>query len=271
MKPSEERSASGSSRCQTSRSSEIVSCANESSSSWCSAPRRSATKRASASSLPSPASLKPTANVCTGRSICFAISATIRLESSPPLSIAPSGTSLIRRSRTDSSSSAEQPRAPLLDVAAALERRLADSSSTAAARRAPFSIDEDAARLELLHRRERRRGRREEPEREVGVDRLVVEVGRDEPAREQALELGGEDEQVAADRVVERLDPEPVARDRRRAAAPGPRPRSRTSRAAAPGTSARAPRRGAAGSRCRSGSRSGGRGGARSSRIEAWL
>ena len=34
MKPRDERSASGSSRCQTRRSSEIVSSANESSSSW---------------------------------------------------------------------------------------------------------------------------------------------------------------------------------------------------------------------------------------------
>jgi len=49
-------------------------------------------------------SSNPTAKVCTGRSIICAISATIRLESSPPLSIAPSGTSLISRIRTDSSS-----------------------------------------------------------------------------------------------------------------------------------------------------------------------
>ena len=74
------------------------------SSSWCSAPQNSATRRASGSSESSPAN--PTANVCTGRSIMPAISATIRLESRPPLSIAPSGTSLIRRIRTDSSSRA---------------------------------------------------------------------------------------------------------------------------------------------------------------------
>ena len=60
--------------------------------------------RASASSLPSPASAKPTENVLTGSVMWRAISATIRLESRPPLSIAPSGTSLISRSRTDSSS-----------------------------------------------------------------------------------------------------------------------------------------------------------------------
>ena len=77
--------------------------ANESSSSWWSVPKCSATKRASASSFVSPASANPTEKVLTGSVICRAISATIRLESRPPLSIAPSGTSLISRRRTDSS------------------------------------------------------------------------------------------------------------------------------------------------------------------------
>ena len=50
-------------------------------------------------------SAKPIENVCTGREDCSAISAVIRLESRPPLSITPSGTSLIMRARTDSRSS----------------------------------------------------------------------------------------------------------------------------------------------------------------------
>ena len=58
---------------------------------------------------------------------------------------------------------------------------------------------------------------REEPEREVGIDRLVVERRRHEAAREHALQLRAEDDQVADLRIVERLDPEPVARKRRRA------------------------------------------------------
>src|SRR5581483_6615740 len=48
---------------------------------------------------------------------------------------------------------------------------------------------------------------------EQRVDRRVVEVGLDEPAREQALELRCEDEQIAAGRIVERLDAEAIARD----------------------------------------------------------
>ena len=52
-----------------------------------------------------PSSRKPTQKVLTGSLMLRAISATIRLESRPPESIAPSGTSLISRSRTDSSSS----------------------------------------------------------------------------------------------------------------------------------------------------------------------
>ena len=51
-----------------------------------------------------------------------AISATIRLESSPPLSIAPSGTSLIRRERTDVLELLEQHLGPLAGVGAAPRR-----------------------------------------------------------------------------------------------------------------------------------------------------
>ena len=52
---------------------------------------------------------KPTENVLTGPLEWRAMSATIRLESRPPLSIAPSGTSAISRSRTDSSSCSSSP------------------------------------------------------------------------------------------------------------------------------------------------------------------
>ena len=92
-------------------------------------------------------------------------------------SIAPSGTSLISRSRTDSSRLGEQALAPLLDAAAALERRLRVAPVPSLLDLAVLD-DEDAAGLELLHGGERRRGRREEPEREERVDRLVVELGR---------------------------------------------------------------------------------------------
>ena len=81
----------------------------ESSSSWWSAPKASATSRASASSFLSASSTNPTENVFTGSLMLRAINATMRLESRPPLSIAPSGTSLISRRRTDSSSPSSRP------------------------------------------------------------------------------------------------------------------------------------------------------------------
>ena len=65
-----------------------------------------AIRRASASSLSCADSMKPTENVLTGRAMFRAIRATMTLESRPPLSIAPRGTSLISLTRTESSSSA---------------------------------------------------------------------------------------------------------------------------------------------------------------------
>src|SRR5262249_55468593 len=62
----------------------------------------------------------------------------------------------------------------------------------------------------------------DEAEHHVGVDRVVVEFGRDEAARKQALQLGGEDDQVAGLRVVHRLHAEPVARDHEAPLAPVP-------------------------------------------------
>ena len=73
-------------------------------SAWWSVPKRFATISASPSSDTS-SSAKPIEKVCTGREDCSAISAVMRLESRPPLSMTPSGTSLIMRARTDSRSS----------------------------------------------------------------------------------------------------------------------------------------------------------------------
>ena len=210
MKPSEERSASGSSRCQTRRSSAIVSSANESSSSWCSAPRTSATKRASASSLPVARLLE------ADRERLHRAVHQLRHQCDDQARVEAAAE---HRTERDVAHQAQpdrllepgqQPRTPLLEVTPALERRLRVAPVPALLDLAVLH-DEDAARLELLHCGERRRRRREEAERQVGVDRLVVEVGRDEPAREEALELGREDEEVAADRVVDRLDPEAIA------------------------------------------------------------
>src|SRR5687767_8943960 len=75
--------------------------------------------------------------------------------------------------------------------------------------------DQPMSRKQLLDSGERRVGSGEEAEREVGVDSLVVEARIDPAAREDALQLRAEDEEVVGDGVVERLDPEPVACEHR--------------------------------------------------------
>ena len=100
-----ESSAIGSSRCQMTSSRSLTSSSNDSSISWWSQPKRLATRAAWRSSFWLPSSRKPIANVCTGMLDASAMSATTRLESSPPESIAPSGTSLISLMRTASASS----------------------------------------------------------------------------------------------------------------------------------------------------------------------
>src|SRR5947199_10788379 len=83
----------------------------------------------------------------------------------------------------------------------------------------PVALDPDPARIhdqamsrgQLRDAGERRSRTRHETEREVGLDRFVVEVGLYEAAREQALELRREDEEVAADGGIERLDAQAVS------------------------------------------------------------
>ena len=173
---------------------------------------RSTTCRASASSFVSPAPAKPTAKVLTGSLMCRAIKATIRLESSPPESIAPSGTSLISRSRTDSSSLARS-RSACSSIVGPGSGAGAGYDQNARSDTVPSSDDERVARKQLSHAAQRRERRREEAEREIRVDRRVVELEVDEPRCEHALELGGEHEPISGRRIVERLDPEPVARE----------------------------------------------------------
>ncbi len=87
---------------------------------------------------------------------------------------------------------------------------------------ASIAHDQTVARWELGDAGERRLRPREESKGEVGVDRVVVQRSVDEPRREQALELRGEDEKVPTASVVERLDSESVAGDHRAAAPPVP-------------------------------------------------
>ena len=136
----------------------------------------------------------------------------MRLESRPPLSIAPSGTSLIRRSRTDSSSFSSSALRPLLSLRAGAVAG-AGNVQYGSTRHGSAVDDEPVAGRELRDPGERGARRREVAEREVGVDCVVVELGRDEPAREDALQLRREHDHVARASPVQRLDTKPVARD----------------------------------------------------------
>ena len=138
------------------------------------------------SSLPSASSTKPTENVLTAPVVCLAINAATTDESRPPLSMTPSGTSLISRRRTASSSASS--------TASASSAR--PSLTPVWVRESPIRLlydiavsnDEPMARENLLDGRQGSRRAREEPER-VRVDRLVVEAGLDESAPKHALEF----------------------------------------------------------------------------------
>ena len=157
--------------------------------------RRSA---ASASSLSSPASAKPIEKVLTGSRHVprHQRDDQARVEAAAQ-----------HRAERDVAHQAQAHRRRRAARAAPRRPRRARASGPApgsgyapvAARRGRRRRRRRAARpgISLRDAGERRQRARDEAEREVGVDRLVVELGVDEAAREHALQLGGEDEQVA--------------------------------------------------------------------------
>ena len=91
---------------------------------------------------------------------------------------------------------------------------------------APSAIDEPVAGQQLVDSRERRARRRDEPERQVGVDRVVVELDRRRArSRARLFSSDAKTTRSPTSRVVERLDPEAVAREH--GAPPRGRPRPR--------------------------------------------
>ena len=71
--------------------------------------------------------------------------------------------------------------------------------------------DEDAPRSELRHASERRPWSGDEAKGQVEVKGFVVEVERNEAAREDALQLGAEDDEPTGSSPVDGLDAEPIA------------------------------------------------------------
>ena len=186
-----------------------MSSVTDSSTSWCSQPNASATRRASPSSFVS-SSRKPIEKVTTGR-----------LE-------------LLRHQRDDQARvHAAREHGPERHVAheavlngraeelEQLVRVLVDRSGLRVGRglgERPVRLlsdpavaeVEERARCKLADAAKECSRARHVPEREVEVDRLEVELDVDEPAREDRLELRGEDDEIARACPVERLDPEPV-------------------------------------------------------------
>ena len=78
------------------------------------------------------------------------------------------------------------------------------------------------ARQELRHASERRPGRGHVAERQIRVERFVVELRIDQAGGEQALQFRSEQEEAVGACVVERLDAEPVAGEHRAAPASVP-------------------------------------------------
>ena len=153
--------------------------------------------------------------VRTGTSVSSAISATLVEESRPPERKTPNGTSDIMRLRTDSRSRWR--------TSATISGSLiaATSSETAAGgigshhvRRCVWPcavtvIHSPAPSFEMPA--EHRARRRREPERQVGGERLLVEVARRRRMLEDRLDLGAEEHALRQQRVVQRLDAEPIA------------------------------------------------------------
>ena len=154
----------------------------------------------------STSSRKPTENVSTGWVISSAMSATIRLESSCPTASRPADVAheAVAHRRT-------QELEQLLGVF--LQRpcvRVWDRSWVFPVRLlvdAPVLHDKRGAGRQLPNVAKRRAWAGHEAKAQVKVERFVVEVERNEPAREHALQLRREDHEVAGAGPVEGFTP----------------------------------------------------------------
>ncbi len=188
----------------------ISSASGSTISSWWSVPNRSATVLASGSSLYR-SCVKPIENVLTGADDASDMAATTAAESTPPERNAPSGTSeIIRRrvaariwSRTSSCSSASEPK---LQLAAVRELPVALHAGLRALE------DEGAGGGQLAHVPVCRVRAGDPVEREVAVERLVVELPRDLGILDQRGQLGRERQHALALAVHQRLLSQTVAR-----------------------------------------------------------
>ena len=179
-----------------------------------------ATSRAYASSL-NPLSANATENVWSGRPSWRAMIAAMALLSMPPERNTPSGTSLMSRRRTDSSSNSRN-RADGLRVRAAALEPLSPSPEPGFphgnipvllnGRLAVFE-DQRVTGQQFLNAAKHGLAARDGSRAEQLGNRADVRFGVDQAAGENRLDLGSEDDPIAAPRPVERLHAEPIARE----------------------------------------------------------
>ena len=155
-------------------------------------PRRARAISRAASSSSYAGSSKPIENVFTGRDEASAISATTRLESTPPDRNAPSGTSLTRCERTASRS-----RASSISSASVSSTAAASSVGGRPERRhgrVPVAPAEQVPGRQLPHAREDGAVGRRVQEGEVVRERLGIDGALHGAGREQRLQLGAVEE-----------------------------------------------------------------------------
>ncbi len=161
---------------QTSSARSTVCSANESSSSWWSVPKCSATNRASASSLPSPASANPTENVLTGSRHVprhqpddhARVEAAAQHRAERDVAHQPQPHRLVE--------TCEQALAGFVEASSRPARAPGTTSTPRCATPRRSTISRWPG-ISLRTPRERRHRAGDEAERQVGVDRLVVELG----------------------------------------------------------------------------------------------
>ena len=147
--------------------------------------------------------------------------ATTALESTPPERNAPSGTSEIMRSRTDSSRrrfSSSQASSSVIGLASVKRTSQYSTGSGTGWPRLTVSV---CAGRQLLRAGEDRARLGHVAEREVLLDRAGIDLAAEPGMHQQRLELGAEEQRaVGQHRVVQRLHAQPVARHEQRLAVP---------------------------------------------------
>ena len=166
-----------------------------------------------------------TENVLTGRSANSAISATLRLESTPPERNAPYGTSLIMRSPMDSRTSASNRSTYSSGTPPVGEHvRIGQRLPVALERTFPrVGIDDQSmAGRQLLYALEQGSWRGRGSEGQVQRERILIQPRSERGMAKQGLDLRAKQERIGQRGKVQRLHADPIARQQQTSAAAVP-------------------------------------------------